>query len=505
MAKTMTRCLLTAFSGALLVCGIKIDAAGVPTATAPYLTSGIFTEPMMPSPNGTVMIGVRVPAEGIAREVLAGTVSITAPDGSKAELPMELRRNGESLEGSAEWIAGANGVYSLTARLGNAGAVPGGGVEGNLTTLDVPVVLAGRRPHLVWFRRHDYLRWRTLSAGSAASPEKTARWHERGVKMLAWHGRNKKKPATEQEAYEAMVRRMERTPHAAGLAFDELGLYPTPESREVTRQYILACRKWYQEHRKNRTLAIWHAGTLYPEEAALYRGACDLVLIESYLFYWKPRGLGTERGFDLLDMSMVSARQTDLLVPTGKGTQAITTVDVTNETFDRGAMEGVFRHLRRQWPEMRGIGFFGSAERGLPRKDATEKDRLARAKARSDNQYIDRLCYDYFVKPVLTFHPGDLRPSRDDAGARLVTVVMRNIGAMDAGRAAVALYDGHEILGRKDVKSVPAGNSSMDNFTAVEFPWTPASGVHRLRAVIESADDDVTVLDPEITEVRFIP
>ena len=76
-------------------------------------------------------------------------------------------------------------------------------------------------------------------AGSMPSPEETARWHERGVKVLAWHGRDKKAKATEQGVHEAMERRMAGQPHAAGLAVDEVGLYPTPESRENVRQFLL--------------------------------------------------------------------------------------------------------------------------------------------------------------------------------------------------------------------------------------------------------------------------
>ena len=47
----------------------------------------------------------------------------------------------------------------------------------------------------------------------------------------------------------------------------------------------------------------------------------------------------------MLGMKMLPARQCDLLMPTGRGTQAVTTVDLTYPTFRRGMMLEVFRHL----------------------------------------------------------------------------------------------------------------------------------------------------------------
>ena len=53
-------------------------------------------------------------------------------------------------------------------------------------------------------------------------------------------------------------------------------------------------RQAYEEaHEDGYFHLVWHCGGFYPEQAALYRGACDLVVLESYVFHWGPKGLVT--------------------------------------------------------------------------------------------------------------------------------------------------------------------------------------------------------------------
>jgi hypothetical protein len=187
-------------------------------------------------------------------------------------------------------------------------------------------------------------------------------------------------------------------------------------------------------------------------------------------------------------MKMLPARQVDLLGASGP--QVITSVDLHPEHFNRGEMENVIRHLRRCWPEMRGFGIFG----GLIPEKATEEQQ---AQAIADEQFVDRLYYEYFVPPVLTFLPGSLWVSRADDGTRRIEAALSNIGGMDAGPVKVGFYVDGQLRQTVAVASVPAGNSRLDNRVLVSAPWSPPPGRHELRARIETAEG-CTLLDREI-------
>lgn len=282
---------------------------------------------------------------------------------------------------------------------------------------------------------------------------------------------------------------------ASGVAVDECGYYPKSEAHERFATYLRGIMRAKEEN-PDAFFLMWHAGSLYPEQASLYRGACDLVVLESYVFHWGPEGLGTENIYDFLDMKMLPARQTDLLVPTGSGTQVITSVDLTYPTFHRGMMENIVRHLRRTWPEMRGIGFYGSCTR-----DATEQQVCAGI---ANNKFVDQLCHDYFIIPVVTILPGNLWVHRQDDGSYLVTAAVSNIGGMDSGRVTVNIYADDELLKTIQLEQIPAGNNLKENQVRVEACWTPSGGAHKLKAHLGVAPGS-TVLDGEETADYYVP
>jgi len=351
----------------------------------PYFASGLFTNPLIPAEKDTVKITVRATVEGEMPKEITAELAIIAADGAARHYAVDLAPEEGQATGSIEWQPWQNGRYRVTAKLDPDNAIAESNEKNNVAEIELPVVIPGRQPHIVWYHDSDYLRWPTIWGGKVRS-ETLAQWQERGVMPLKWTaGLSVMRGAvTEDRAYRSVVGKVEDWPEVSGLAIDEVGYYPKPESEERFRSYMGGIRRAYQDTRDDYFLLIWHSGSLYPEQAALYRGACDLVAIESYVFNWGPKGLGTENFRDFLDMKMRSARQCDLLGPTGKGTQAITTVDLTYPTFNRGMMESIFRHLRRTWPEMRGIGFFGTCIRDAPEEGMAE--------GIANNKFVDRLC-----------------------------------------------------------------------------------------------------------------
>ncbi|MBT4502454.1 MAG: hypothetical protein HOC74_32270, partial [Gemmatimonadetes bacterium] len=238
-------------------------------------------------------------------------------------------------------------------------------------------------------------------------------------------------------------------------------------------------------------IAGWHSGGVRDEAVGLYKQALDLLLIETYLMHWVPNELGTENIYADLENRLISIRGADLFTRSyGARARTLLALDVTGQKNtalpDRGEFEQVVRAIRRICPEMRGIAFFNGS--------ATDEkiEHLAHG-----------LCFDYFVKPVVTLQQNSLWVRRTENRTELVAAVS-NIGAIDSGPISVRfLIDGEEI-GTRRVDSVPAGYSRLTNRVLIPIDWTvPAVGTYSLQAEITAAPGS-TVLDPAIVERRFL-
>jgi len=464
-----------------------VQGADLSITAEPYGTGGLFTNPLIPVEKEPVTITVRATVDGEVVGPMEADLLLRSSTGRTSRRErLELAREGDQAMGTLEWTPRRNGRYTVQALLDPENRVAEDDESNNVATLELPVVVPGRQPYFPWFGERDTLRWANLWGGGFHR-EHLARWLERGVRPLAWKwGTNLPGEPTEEDFYK-MYLDMGDCP---GLAIDECGYYPTPAEVEKFALCLRGLARAKRE-RPEHFFLLWHSGSFYPEQAALYRAACDLIVLESYVFYYAPQGLSTENIYDFLDMKMLPARQVDLLGASGP--QVITSVDLHPDHFNRGELESVIRHLRRRWPEMRGFGIFG----GLIPPEATDEQR---ARAIADEQFVDRLCYEYFVPPVLTFLPGSLWVSRNDDGTCRVEAAVSNIGGMDSGPVEVSLAaDGRE-LKRETVATAPAGNSRLDNRILTSSPWNPEPGRHELTARIESASG-CTLLDRGISVV----
>ena len=476
--------------------GIVVTAVGLTAAHAadlsltatPHSVGGLFSNPLIPAEGDTVTITVRAQVQGELADPVEAEWRLRSANGSTTHSErLKLTIEGSQASGSFTWTPPHNGLYTLRAVVDPDDRIAEDDRGNNEATLELPVVVSGRRPYFPWYAERDYLRWANLWAGGIHK-EHLGRWLERGVRPLAWKwGNNLPGEPTEEDFYK-MYLEMGECP---GIAIDECGYYPTPETMEGFAACLRGLARAKQE-RPDRFVLMWHCGSFYPEQAARYRTACDLVVLESYVFYHAPHGLGTENIYDFLDMKMLPARQVDLLGPTGP--QVITSIDLDPKYFNRGELENVICHLRRRWPEMRGFGIYGE----LTPRDLPEEQR---AGAVADEQFVDRLCYEYFVAPVLTFLPGSLWVGRARDGSLQVEAAVSNIGGMDSGPVRAGLYVDGQLLKEFSIVKVPAGNSRLDNRVLLSAPWTPQPGRHELRARIEGAKG-CTLLDQEIQVIR---
>ncbi len=470
---------------------LPAGAVDLSVSTGDYSTGGLFTRPLIPAEKDVVTIGVRAKVEGDVGESVPAELSITAPDGRTRNADLTLQVSEGEARGLYEWKAWANGVYSVAVKLDPGDEIAETNEANNGARLTLPIVIQGRQPWFPWFGQKTWLRWANIWAGGF---DKTmiAHWQERGVMPLAWKwGNNYPKDATEED-FERMYSDAGGT---EGIAVDECGYYPftlldEPPTKGFPVGKFVRCLQGMakaKEANPDKFFLLWQSGTFYPEQAALYRRACDLVVIESYVSYFAPKGLYTENVYDFLDMKMRAARQVDMLNATGKGPQVITSIDLRPENFNRGQVEAIVRHLRRNWPEMRGFGIFG----GLVGGDTKESDRAGLI---SDEQFVDSLCYEYFVKPVVTILPGSVWVTRAGDDTCSVQASISNIGGMDAGPVEVGLYVDGQLLERVELPRVPAGDSLLENRALASAAWEPEAGNHTVEArILEAAGS--TVLD----------
>ena len=467
----------------------------------PYGTGGLFTRPLIPGENEDVVITVRATVTGTVAGPVPCALSITDPDGSVHHYDVPLAVADGKAVGTHHWTPTHNGMVRLEAKLDPGKTIEEADETNNAATLSVPVVVPGRKPHFPWFSQRDYLRWATIWAGGFKK-EDIEHWLERGVMPLAWRWGNNHPKDLDEDQFYTMYSNFGGTP---GVAVDECGFYPEtldPKAKQTSFAVskFVACQRGLQRAKKEHPdgfFLVWHSGTLYPEQAAMYRKSCTLVVVESYVNYFMPKGLYTESVFGALDMKMLPARQVDMLNATGKGPQIITSVDLRPDIFHPGEIENIIRHLRERWPEMRGFGIFG----GLMPKDANAEQRR---QAIAGEQFVDRLCFRYFVRPVVTFLPGSLWVTRSDKGGDfMVEAALSNIGGMDTGEIRVALLADGKRLKTVTVKRVPAGDSLLQNRVIVSVPWHPRPGNHEFEARIESAPG-ATVIKGRISCEYFV-
>jgi len=463
-------------------------AVDLAITSSPYFESGLFADRSIACEGERLTITVRATVQGTLERTVPATVIIRGRKGravARREVVLEPG-NGEA-EGTTRWTPTRNGLMRIEAIIDPRNEIPEENESNNEASLELPVVIPGRLPMFPWFSERTYLRWANIWAGGI-NQGNIKRWRERGVMPLAWKwgGYNMPGNPTEEEFFKSYS----DAGDCPGIAIDEFGYYPLAKNIARHEAALRGLLRAKQAHPENYVLA-WHSGAFYPEQAALYRNAADLVVLESYCFYWAPKGLQTDNAYDFLDMKMQAAREVDLLTASGTpGAKCITSVDLRPETFNRGELEQVIRHLRRRWPEMRGFGIFG----GLIPKDATEAQR---AKGTADEQFVDRLCFEYFVGPVVTLMPQSLWVTRKDDGSLVITLAISNIGGMDSGPVRVVLLDEGRRIGGFEVAEVPAGDDRRTDRILLRHPWTPAPGLHHLIARIETAEA-AKVLDAEV-------
>ncbi len=306
------------------------------------------------------------------------------------------------------------------------------------------VAVTERDVRFVWFGAPKDFRWCNIP--TTVKPENRDWWLRRGAIPAAWKGGvcYKEWP---------VERFVESWGASDWIAIDEVG-----GPGKQTDTFIEAWRR-LKEKKPEQWTAVWFMGA-HPYWREI-KDLIDLFVPEIYLNY-RGNHLGQ------FDAYLTIARQAgviDQLVP-GLGINQIKdkkTGRVTNSPTRADVLRQV-RYLKRTAPELPGIGFFTS-----------------NGAAWGVAEYADRLCEEYYIKPVLTVvnlqGRGDNGERPAPASDRL-EVQVANVGGMDAEDVELewrrGWSSGEARLRREMVRAWPVGTTRTFRFDPpAEVGWYP--------------------------------
>ncbi len=235
-----------------------------------------------------------------------------------------------------------------------------------------------------------------------------------------------------------------------GIFIDELGEYPTPE----LKQKLVGLHKTLVKLRKeNPDMIIMpaSAGALLREESIMYKYSDSVALLETYptMFsrYFASHSIKAH-----IDHRIMVARNTDLLYQHGRKHGAIILlggrVDAPHEEPITAEIEEYVRYIKKNAPEMHGIGFYGSVS----------------ADPEVNVQTQERLCRDYYIKPVVDLREIRFTNYSPRAGEAVdILALIHNLGGMDARGIKARVYAAEVGSGKKkkigeiDIEKIACG------------------------------------------------
>ncbi len=409
----------------------------VPTAArVRVLPDGIAISKAIPKVGDEVLIRVQVqPRQVEETDSLKLRLQVQGPDGERsfgADSRLFANPMG-SAEAVFSWTPGRNGWHKLRIIL----------PDGEGPSLQVPVVQ--REVHIGWygpFEEPPFPRYMTLGMNIRDADRDV--WLRRGVIPAAWKGGN---------CYGDWSREkfLESWSQPKWIAIDEF--MGPPEVREKLTWALKELKRRHPDH----FVALWLGSGYLSQELGQ---AVDLFMPEVYLNYHNnhlghlTRAVKKARQEGVPDKTIIGLGLNDREhgAPT----------DPTRELVLRQ-----FRHLKRIAPDLPGLAFFNfyGAPPGMV-------------------EYVDRLCYDYFIGPLVTLTDAKLRLSGDSfhAGEKVsLAAEIRNIGNMDVrGALRVKLVDdnGHRLALLK-VEDLRVGEERT-----VQFDVPMPKGIHVVKAQV---------------------
>jgi len=508
----MFRVVISAIVLAFACIAPALAAPNLSITSTPYSEGGFFANPVLPQEGQPVTFTVRAACPGYAGDAVPARLTLLDPrGGTAAEQRLDLARASDTAEAAWTWSSDRNGLYTARVVLDPDNAVAEDNENDNAAELVLPVIVKGkgRGLHFPWYRLNPAARWATCVTSAGRGPELYERLAERGIIPLNWapgtteYDREKAKTQPEAvlaEVEENLFHRYASESNVYGCGIDEVGGYPATFSLDVSVAAMKGLIR-AREQRPDAFYAVWNSGGVRPELAAVCRQAADLYLLETYLWRALPEEIGAQDIYAyLVDRIDPFVRQTDMFQPAyGNHCYTLLALDTTErpDLTDFGELEQVVRFIRQRFPEMRGIGWYN----GSTRMEQTEQNmrKLDAVQVRADE-----LCFEYWVKPCLTFLQQDVWLTENEDGSRELVAALSNIGSVDSREVVVEFFVDGERVGSASAASVPAGASRYACMVQLRQAVSLEPGSHEFEARVASAPD-ATVLNGSIELARYVP
>ena len=363
----------------------------------------------------------------------------------------------DSMDYEATWVPREPGIYALTVDVDPEDTKRDTVRSNNTATATVPVVW--RELHIIPWGQTRHLKWTTGMAQefprNRSELPALDYWHHRGAKVLGYMytvERNLMK-LPEQDMIKHILRTagLYAAAGADGLIIDETGSYGTPDGFEFIRRFGTAygsVRDTYPQLK----VYNWIAGPLHRQE--LENGARNdhLLMGECYEAIHARRGPSWRKRLE----DYIRKLEPDHIIALGVGGDC-------GRSYPP-QIESSVRMIRELGPGMPGICYYQAPY--LQEGESYPGSLL---------EFLDRLTFDYFIKPVLTIakdrpleeweikpegapvKPGDTVPLRTE---------IRNIGGMPAQDVMVSFFARHIESGQRSLissVSIPQiGNGTLD-------------------------------------------
>ena len=495
-------------------------AGNLSITAEPYMTGGLFTKPLLPKEGQDVLITVRAECSGHVPAGVEALLTIRTREGDQVTSEkLSLSTKGSCAEANYTWSSDENGLYTVRVVLDSENKLAEQDEGDNAAEIVLPVIVNGkcRDLHFPWYREYENGRWSTCVTSAGTEPEEYQRLAERGVIPLHWApgktSYDSKRAETHPEEVldlieEQLFQRYASKDNTYGCGIDEVGGYPGTFGLRVSIAAMEALARARRET-LGKFYAVWNCGGTRPQLAAVCRRAADVYLLETYLWRALPEELGAVDIYEWITSRIEPViRSSDMFQP-AYGNHCYTLIGLDNterpDRTDLGELENVIRFIRREFPEMRGVAWYNGSTQ-------MEKTEANLAKMEEVKAASDRLCFEYWIRPCVTFLQGSLWLTRNSDGQTHLAgadgeaylgAAVSNIGSIDSGEVVVEFLLDGERVGTQSASSVPAEDSRYESLVTLKQPIAPEAGPHSFKARILSAAG-ATVLDPSITLEQFV-
>ncbi|MFH1422839.1 MAG: CARDB domain-containing protein [Planctomycetota bacterium] len=376
----------------------------------------------IPIVNEKITIAARVRGKG--QHPVSVQFVLSASDIFEVTLEAKLgdHVNGEYAEYFADWTPSQAASYNLTVKVDSDNKSEDKVKNNNSYTTIIPVVW--RELHIIPWSTTKQMKWITcVSCEIPKGKDEISEldyWHRRGIKPLGFMYTVERElmQLSKEQMINSIFSKAEKYAKAGaeGLIIDEIGSYGTPDGFEFIQRFGAAYDKIHKEYPHLKTYS-WIAGPVHREEIETGIRNNHIMMGECYEAIHARKG------------PVWRARIENYINKLGQNNIIALGISGDCGRPFKPLIENSVRIIREIGPDMPGICYYSI-------------EHISKEKSHDLQQFLDKLTFDYFIKPVLTVSKIEQcsnKPIKPGDTVEIQTEI-RNIGGMPAKNALVKLY-----------------------------------------------------------------